>query len=136
MSATDFRPHLAAIKAAVKAALPASISVYDYSEVPGSNSNGGTLPTKYVAVAVERRYSPNLRISAQDGGSSWRTSVRSVASSVSDAGLLMAAVALALNEESLLVGGESTTSTQFESQEAPAYDSGRYSGHSIWTYDL
>lgn len=134
MSTTDFRPHATAIHAAIKAALPASVNVYDYSTVPGSNGNTGTLPTSYVVVAVERRYNPNLRSTAQAGSTGWRVSARCVSTTVTNVGLLMAAVSAALNEKRLIVGGLPTTPIQFESDQTPEYDSGRYSGYSLWTY--
>lgn len=136
MSGTDLRPHATAIKAAIKAALPTSVNVYDYSTVPATNGNTGTLPASFVIVAIERRYNPNLRMSAQAGGSGWRVSARCVATTVTNAGLLLAAVATALDEVEIDIAGEMTTPVQFESDETPAYDDGRYAGLSIWTYAL
>ena len=134
MSTTDFRPHAAAIKAAIKAELPASTNVYDYSTVPGANGNAGTLPTSYVVVALERRYNPLLRTTAQAGSTGWRVSARCVSTTVTNAGLLLAAVSDALNERVLTVEAKPTTPIQFESDQTPEYDSGRYSAVSLWTY--
>lgn len=131
---TDFRPHATAIRAAIKAALPASTNTYDYATVPGTNGNAGTVPASYVIVAVERRYNPNLRMTAQAGMTGWRVSVRSVATTVNNAGLLMAAVSTALNEQRIEVDGASTTPIQFESDQTPEYDTGKYAGLSLWTY--
>jgi hypothetical protein len=134
MSTTDARPHAAALKAAIKAALGATANVYDYSTVPGTNGNAGTVPTTFVIVAVERRYNPNLRLTAQAGAVGWRVSARCVASSVTNAGLLLAAVATALNEKRLIVDGADTTPIQFESDQTPALDDGKYSALAIYTY--
>jgi len=134
VSTTDFRPHATVIMAAIKAALPASVGVYDYSTVPGTNNNAGTVPAAFVIVAIERRYNPNLRVTAQAGSTGWRVTIRCVASSVNNAGLLMAGVATALDEKHLAVNGALTTPIQSESNETPEYDSGDYSGRSFYTY--
>ncbi len=134
MSTTDFRPHATAIKAAIKAALPTPLDVYDYSTVPGTNGNAGTVPASFVIVAIERRYNPNLRLTAQAGAVGWRVSARCVASSVTNAGLLLSAVATALNEKRLVVDGADTTTIQFESDQTPALDDGKYSAVAIYTY--
>jgi hypothetical protein len=134
MSTRDFRPHATAIKAAIDAALPTTVNVYDYSTVPGTNGNTGTIPAQFVIVALERRYNPNLRTTAQAGSTGWRISARAVATSVTNAGLLLAAVSTALNEQRLTIDGETTTPIQFESDQAPEFDSGKYAGLSLWTY--
>lgn len=134
MIVLDARLYSTAIRDAIKAALPASTNVYDYSTVPGTNGNSGTVPASFVIVAVERRYNPNLRLTAQAGSTGWRVSVRCVAATVNNASLLLLATATALNEKRLTIAGASTTPIQFESDQTPEYDSGKYAGLSLWTF--
>lgn len=127
---------MAALKAAIESQLGAAADVYDYSTVPGTNGNSGKVPSAFVIVSAERRYNPNLRSTARAGGSGWRISVRCVASTVTNVGLLMNAVSVALNENRLTINGDTTTPIQFESDRAAEYDDGRYAAYSIWTYAL
>ena len=53
---SDQEPRAAAIKAAIDAALPSEVSVFDLDDVPGTNGNPGTTPQKYVVVEVSRRW--------------------------------------------------------------------------------
>lgn len=132
----DSRDHMIAIKDAIDAALPAALNVYDYSTVPGTNGNSGTVPTTFVIVSVERRFNPTRRLTAQAGSTGWRISARCVASTVTNVGLLLNAVAVALNENRLTIDGDTTTPIQFESDRAAEYDSGKYAAYSIWTYAI
>jgi hypothetical protein len=43
-------------------------------------------------------------------------------------------VAVALNEKALTIGGDVTTPVQFESDQAPEWDDGRYSALALYTY--
>lgn len=130
----DTRVHFDALKTALLPELPMSVDVYDYSTVPGTNGNSGKPPKSFVIVAVERRYNPNIRASAQAGSTGWRVSVRCVGSSVSNVALMLSTVALALNEQRIAIDTTYTTPIQFESDETPQFDSGKYSGLSMWTY--
>lgn len=128
----DSREHASAVKAALTAELD-EWDAYDYDELPGSNGNAGTLPAIFVLVAVERRYNPLLR-SARAGATGWRVSVRCVGRTIDEARWAMYHAGLALNEQVLTVDGSPTTRLQFESDEAPAPDDGRYSGRAFYTY--
>lgn len=130
----DSRPFSTAAKAAIKAAVGAASDVYDYSTVPGSNGRTGTLPTSYVIVAVERRFNPNLRASAQASMTGWRITVRCVSTTVTNVALLLSAVAQGLNEKRLTIDGVATTPIQFESDQTPDYDNGRYSALAVYTF--
>lgn len=129
----DARPHATAVITAVSTALGPN-DAYDLDDVPGENGNVGVLPDIYVVVYVERRYNPNLRSSAQAGSAGWRISARSVGRSVGECRWAMNKVAAALNEAVLTISGVKTSRIQFENDEPPALDGGRYSALSRWTY--
>lgn len=135
----DARPHTSAIKAAIKAEFGPN-NAYDYGEVPG-DKNAATealrksaLPNIFAVVSVERRYNPNLRMTAQAGSAGWRVSVRCMGKTVVQAQWAMFHVGQALNEQRLVIDGEPTTPIQFESDEAPRWDDQRFAGLVIYTY--
>lgn len=134
MTVLDARLHAAAVRTAITAALAPSWTAYDYGKVPGADGNTGTLPNIFCLVSVERRFNSNLRLSAQAGTGGWRVSVRCLGRTVDEARWAMDRVTRALNEARLLIDGRATTPIQFESDQAPAFDDGRYSGLSSWTY--
>ena len=136
MTTTDSRPHATAVRAAVTASLAPSWTAYDYGKVPGSDGNAGSLPSIYALVSVERRYNPNLRLSAQAGQAGWRIAVRVVGRTADEARWAMARTADALNEKRLTIAGRSTTPIQFESEQTPELDNGRYSALALYTYAL
>lgn len=129
----DSRLHANAVKAAVTDEL-GPWDAYDYDEVPGTNGNAGTVPAIFVLVSVERRYNPNLRSTAKAGMTGWRIAVRAVGPTVDEVRWALLKVATALNEERLTVDGSPTTPIQFESDQAPEFDDGRYSGIALYTY--
>lgn len=130
----DARPHAAAVKAAVTAAMAPLWTAYDYGKVPGSDGNAGTLPSIYALVSVERRFNSNLRLSAQASQTGWRVTVRLVGRTIEESRWAMNRAAVALNEARLSVEGRSTSPIQFETDQSPELDGGRYSGLSSWTY--
>lgn len=134
----DSRAHATAVKAAINATLgpipnTTDTRTYDYDEIPGANGNDGELPDIYVAVSLERRYSPVLR-SAKAGGTGWRIGARAVGPTVDEVRWALLKVALALNEKRLNISGTSTTPIQFETDEAPARDEGVYTAVALYTY--
>lgn len=129
----DARPHASALITAIGTALGPN-DAYDLDDVPGENGNAGVLPDIYVVVYVERRNNPNLRSSAQAGSAGWRASLRSVGRTVDECRWAMNKVNVALNEVSLTIGGVRTTRIQFENDETPALDEGRYSALQRFTY--
>lgn len=131
----DSREHAAAIKAAVNAEL-GDVECYEYDEVPGVNGNDGTEPRKYAVFSIERRYNPNLNLGAKAGTGGWRAAVRAVGTTVDEARWVMFKTALALNEARLSIGSARTTPIQFESDQAPEYDDGRFAGLALYTYAL
>lgn len=133
MIVLDSRAHATAVKAAIKAQLGPN-NAYDYGTVPGADGNTGTLPNIFVLVSVERRYNPNLRLSAQAGTTGWRIGVRALGRTVDESRWALLKVATALNEARLTIDGTTTTPIQFESDQAPVLDEGRYSALSLWTY--
>lgn len=133
--ALDPRPHAEAVKAAIRTQL-GSVHAYDYDDIPGSNGNAGVLPNIFVAVSVERRAGMPLRTDATAGLTAWRVTTRSVGRTVDEARWAQLKVAQALNEARLVVGTETTTTIQFEADEAPAQDETRWSGWSDWTYTI
>ena len=139
---TDARPHSAAIKAAITGYLGGEHKAYDYDEVPGSPQNANEalrhepLPDLFALVAVERRFTPYRRSTAQAGRSSWRISVRSVGRSIKEAQWVQDRVTDALDESRLSVSGAESTPLQHESSDAPTWSDGRYAATSIWIYTL
>lgn len=133
----DSRAHASAVRTLVSDAL-GPWDAYYYGKVPGSDGNPGTLPHIFALVSVERRFNPNLRLSANATGVGWRISVRVVGRTVDEARWALMFVTAALNEARLSLltdsGPRSTTPIQFESEQPPALDDGRYSATSTWTY--
>jgi hypothetical protein len=129
----DARLHATAVKAALEAQLGA-VNVYEYGTVPGSDGNAGTLPENYVLITVERRFGGVTRMTAQRGVVGWRITARSVGMSVTNTRLTMLKVATALNEKRLTIDSDPTTPIQFEAEQAPELDSGRFSALSIYTF--
>lgn len=129
----DSRPHIAAIRAAIKAEIGPN-NVYEYGQVPGADGNAGTLPNIFVLVAIERRYNPTLNLAAKAGATGWRVSARAVGRTVDEARWALFKVATALNEQRLTIEGRATTPLQFESDRTPEKDDGRFSGVAMYTY--
>lgn len=129
----DARPYVTAVKVAVKALLGPN-DVYDYRQVPGSDGNAGVLPNIYVLVSVERRYNPQLRVSAQAGVTGWRLQTVGVGRTADECRWAMFKTATALNERTLAVGSDVTTPLQLESEDAPQWDDGRFSALARWTF--
>jgi len=73
----------AAILAAINAAIAPAVA-YEYGKVPGTNGNAGSEPTKYVLVAISRRYVPERRASGEVTVPGGRLSTRYIAKSVAD----------------------------------------------------
>ena len=128
----DARPVVEAIRTAIEAQL-GGWQVYDYGQVPGADGNTGTLPNIYALLAVERRGNPQVRASARTTRTGWRFTVRVVGRTVNEARWALAKVAGAVNEAILVVGDEQTTPIQFERDQAPELDEGRYTALSSWT---
>lgn len=134
----DSRPHAKVVRTLLTDA--ADWTAYDYGKVPGSDGNPGTLPPIYALVSVERRFNSNLRMSAQAGRIGWRLAVRVVGRTPDEARWALMTVAGVLNESRLALltstGPRHTTPIQFESEQSPEKDDGRYSALSIWVYAL
>lgn len=132
----DSRKHAEALKAAIKLEI-GKWQIYDYGKVPGADGNPGKLPDIYALLTVERRYNPLVR-STKAGSAGWRATVRVVGRTVDEARWASLAVTAALNESRLEIltdaGPRYTSSIQFESEQSPEPDDGRYSALSSWTY--
>lgn len=134
----DARPHAEAATTAISTAL-APWEVFDYGHVPGADGNEGDLPDIYALLTVERRANPNLRLSAQASRVGWRLTVRVVGTDVDETRWALRQVSAALNERRLpiVVSDDETRPTspiQFESDQSPEPDDGRYAALSSWTY--
>lgn len=126
-----------AYSTAIKAALTESLGpdrVFEYGQVPGADNTPGTLPYIFALISLERRFNPDVRLSAETEVVAWRLSVRSMGRTISETQWAMFRVAAALNEKSLPVGDDFTSPLQFESDQAPELDDGRYSGMSTFTF--
>ena len=128
----DSRPLTEAIRTAIEAQF-GTWQVYDYGQVPGADGNAGTLPDIYALLSVERRGNPQVRASARTTRTGWRFTVRVVGRTVNEARWALAKVAAAVNENQLNVGTDTTTPIQFERDQAPELDEGRYTALSSWT---
>lgn len=128
----DSRPLTEAVRAAVETALGAW-QVYDYGQVPGADNNAGPMPAIYGLLSVERTPGSERRMSGQHNVSGWRIVVRVVGTTVNETRWALNKVAVALNETTLNVGTRSTTPIQFERDQAPELDEGRFSALSSWT---
>jgi hypothetical protein len=128
----DAHVHATAIKAALSSM---TATVYEYDNVPGTNGNPGSVPARFLILAVERRFGGLLR-SGRTSTSGWRFSLRGVAGNVESVRMMLAEAAALVNETRLTIGGGTTTPIQFESGEAPVFDDGDYSGHDFYTYAL
>lgn len=83
---SDQEPRAAAIKAAIQAAMPAGVTVYDADEVPGATGGpSGTLPPRYVTVEISDLASEVRRLSEETMLSPGALSTHYRAPSVSDA---------------------------------------------------
>ncbi|GAA2008094.1 hypothetical protein [Nocardioides kribbensis] len=129
----DSRPIVTAVKAALTVTLGAD-RVFEYGDVPGADNNPGSLPRIFALPSIERRFNPALRFSAETDVVAWRLSVRVVGSTVDEARWALFKVAAALNEQSLPVAETFTTPMQFESDQAPESDDGRYSAVATYTF--
>jgi hypothetical protein len=125
----DARPHVAAIKAAIKTHF-GRWDAYDYGEVPSP------LPFIYALVSVDRRFIPARRTTAQAGRSSWRVTVRSVGRTADECRWAATKVAEALDEALLTVGGYGSTRLLHESSSDAEPDDGVFSALSSYTYTI
>lgn len=128
----DPRAHAGAVKAALNAEL--NDKAFDYDEVPGMNDTPGILPNIYAAVSVERRPSTATRGVYTTGRTGWRIAVRCVAKTVDECRWALYHAALALDETRLTIDGTETTPIQFEADQAPIWDDGRYAALALYTY--
>lgn len=140
MTATlDARPHAAAIKVALKAALN-SVHAYDYDEVPGSAQNANAeerrkpLPNIFAVISVELIPSSNQRLTGQSAVRRWIVSVRSLGRTIDEARWAMAKTTSALYEKRLTVEGVTTSPIQSQPGQAPEWDDGRFVGLMVFTY--
>jgi hypothetical protein len=63
VTTTEQEPRAKVIKAAIQAALPASVKVYEIDEVPGTTGGpeASSTPTRYVTFELSRRWHPERR---------------------------------------------------------------------------
>lgn len=137
--AVDERGHAAAVAALIQAAFTAlnpawTETVFDFGGVPGQNQNSGTVPDLFVALQVERRFVPNVRMVALASRSSWRIAARYVGRSVNNARLAGLVVTNALDGQRLTITGATSTPVLLESATSIQPDDGMFSGTSSWTY--
>lgn len=133
--AVDARPVAGALKSAIGAEV-APNSVYEYRQVPGADSNAGVLPSIFVLLSIERRQNIYVRMTARTDVSGWRVATRCAGRTVDECRWAMNRVARALDGQVLEVADQVSTPIQFESDEAPAWDDGRFTAVSMWTFSL
>ncbi len=131
----DTRQHVRALRDALKVTLGAT-NVYEWGQVPGESGNAGSLPPMWALVSLQRVQNTDLRVSAEAGMTEWRVTVGVVGSTPDETRWLLYKTAIALNEESLSIGGATTSPLQHESERAATRDEGRYYSAVIYTYAL
>lgn len=109
---------------------------YDVDDVPGTNGNAGTLPTRYTEVTVSRRYGGPVRGDATPTTIGYRITTRAVAKNVTDARNLRRLAMRDLENVALTVGAEKSTPVAFESADPIGPDAGWFSGLVTWTTTL
>lgn len=121
----DPRPHSAAIIAALTAR---GVAAFTLDAVPDK------LPPRFAVVHIARRFNAPVRSSAETDIVLWRATVSHVGSSVNETLWISMRVAEALNEATLTIAGDTYGPIQFELEQEPEPDDGRFSGRSQWTY--
>lgn len=123
--------NVTAILTALNAALPAGVDAYEVDEVPK------TRPTEYVDVAIGRRFGGNRRSSSQSWLTGYRVTVRAVSETApANVRASLETCRAALEYARLVVGGETSTPVQFETEDPADLDDGWYSGVQAFTYAI
>lgn len=122
-------------KASLAALVPAGVTVYRKGSVPGSDGNQGTLPQKFVALHLERRYIPASHGSRRRSRSGWRMVVRAVADMPRNAEALLVDCS-GIEDAQLTVDGSRSTPVEHESSEAVKADDGKFSAATTYTFTL
>lgn len=111
------------------------VAAFRQNEVPGSvGGPTGTPPSLFVVVHIERRFLPYARVSGENEITGWRATVVGVGSSVANAQLMSMRVTEVFNEAIATIGGTPYGPVQFELEQTPEPDSGKYAGRTQWTY--
>ena len=133
--------HWAAVVAALSTA-GVALPVYDYGEVPGSQSpagdlNPGTTPTAYGLLSLERRYTPtHVDRVGRTEVTGWRVSLRVSGMSPTEVRVQTGRVFDALSGLVLVITGHRSTPVRHEASTDPAPDGDRYSALEQFTYTL
>lgn len=103
---------------------------YEWDKAP---KQGGD----YVAVTLSRTLGGNMRVGDHLSPSTWRASTRAVGFGITNTGTLIDHCTSALEHVSIVVGAESSTGIQFESEDDIAedeHDHTLWSGARTWTF--
>lgn len=119
--------HAVAILAALNAA---NANAHDVDDL----KNLSTLPVAYNEFGIAWRYGALQRAGRTGPRSGFRFTTRAVAKTVSNVREMQRRADAALQDRSLVIGGEKTTPIQRESRDLPADDEGYYSALTTWTY--
>lgn len=125
--------NMAAVLTLLNAALPSGVDAYDLDEVPK------TRPTEYVDAVLGRRFGGEneRRASSHLWLTGYRLTVRATSeTSVMGVRTSLEACRAALEYQRLVVGGETSTPIQFETEDPPGSDSGWFSGVMAFTYTI
>lgn len=119
-----------AILAAINAQFT-STHAYELDKIPSPR------PAEYVEVTLSRRFGGTLRLGGSMNVVGYRITVRAVSqATVANVRNSLEKCRSALEFKCLTVGGEKTTSIQFETEDPVAYDDGHFSGLLTFTYAL
>ena len=123
------------VKATLVLLVPAGVTVYRRGAVPGTDGNSGTLPQKFVALHLERRYIPAAHGSRHRSRSGWRMVVRAVADSSRNAEALLVDCS-GIEDVEFVVGADTSTPVAQETSEAVKPDDGKFSAATTYTFTL
>jgi hypothetical protein len=130
----DQEPRALAVKAAIAAAMPAGVNVYDIDEVPNTPGGPtGTMPTRYVALDLSRRWHPERRGDA-DVIPAWALVTHYRAPNVTSGRELRRRVTEALEDRAYdLPDGDTVGPFVFDFDDGFSYVDGGWSAFDGWT---
>lgn len=128
----DPRPHTSYWIDALKAK---GVNAFRQNEVPGSvGGPTGTPPNLFTIVHIERRFLPYARASGENDITGWRAVLVCVGRTVAEAQFVAMRTYEVFNEATPTIDGEPFGPVQFELEQTPEPDNGRYTGRTQFTY--
>lgn len=137
----DERLHRANWKTLIELSGAPTLKAYGFDDVPGMKGtdgqlNPGTVPPIFVLLSVQRRFVAVKYQSGSRGVNAVRFSTRVVGRTEDEAAWARMKVAAAVEERIVAFGPDECTPVMFENEDPIAFDDGRYSGLTRWTYQV